>query len=153
MSEAARLEEFIKILSERLGKTYEYIELHRPAFYVHDNKGVGVGYLHFCIQVKPNWYITFSRFLALNSQVFQKVLLHYNDAFSLNDKFPSASFTRCHSHYIDEKDLEKKGGTDSIYDNLDIITALIHHAETHDETNCPACRGEDPLQTHYIQLI
>lgn len=140
------LEDIIYKIKPIMGTEIKVIPQLAPAHYIVDGKIVGVGYLKHLIPVKPHWYITMSEYLAPYSQLFNKVLLHYLEEEKLK-------FTRCHSYYIDKTDLEKKGGSNTSYELHEIITSLINHALSNNEKTCAGCRGEDPLQTHYIQLI
>lgn len=127
-----------------LGSQIQIIQTCSPAQYIVDEKIVGMGYLRVLIPVKKDWFITMSDYLDAYGRQFSKLLLHYQEGKKL---------TRCHSFYIDKEDLEKKGGSLTSYEDHEIIISLINHALSNDEKTCAGCRGEDPLQTHYIKLI
>ncbi len=129
-----------------MGSEVQVISTYMPAQYIVDDKVVGMGYVRAIIPVKEKWYVTISNYMSSGGLPFSKILLHYNDA-------ENKRFNRCHSYYIDENDLKNKGGTTTTYEDPEIIISLIDHALNNDEKTCVGCRGEDPLQTHYIQLI
>ena len=139
-------ENLICKIKQVLGGNFEVKPVCGPAQYIVDNNIVGMGYVRLFIPVKENWYITISNYMSSGGLPFSKILLHYNDE-------ENKRFNRCHSYYIDENDLKNKGGTTTTYDDPEIIISLINHALNNDEKTCTGCRGEDPLQTHYIQLI
>ena len=139
-------ENLICKIKQVLGGEFKVIPSCLPAQYIVDNNRVGMGYVRLIIPVKENWFITISNYMSSGGLPFGKILLHYNDV-------KNKRFNRCHSYYIDENDLKNKGGTTTTYDDPEIIISLIDHALNNDEKTCAGCRGEDPLQTHYIQLI
>ena len=129
-----------------VGEPHPYIFCFLPASYIVDEKLGGLGFVQFLISVKPEWYISGSSFITEGGDPFYKLLLLYFD----KDK---NQLNRCHSYYIDEGDLKKKGGTRTQFQNYEIIASLLNHAKIFNERNCDSCRGENPLQTHFIQLL
>jgi hypothetical protein len=126
-----------------VGRTFLYKFCNVPALYIVDDKIVGVGHIYWLIFVRPEWYVVGAGFTAGKGMSFQKILLVYQD---------DIYFNRCHSYYIDNIDL-KTGGTHTIYQDYEIIASLLKHGIEFDINNCDSCRGENPMQTHYIEVI
>ena len=131
-----------------LGKTYPHYEVEVPCIYIVDKNVVGLGWTNFFIQAKPMWMVVSATFLHNSGRLFNKVLLTFFD-----DRIGGTFLNRCHSIYIDEEDLKKAGGTPTEYRLSEVIACLLRHAETNNEKTCDGCRGENPLQTHYIKLL
>ena len=101
-----------------LGSTIEVKQIIAPATYMVDEKVVGMGYIRVLIPVKEKWYITISDYMDNWGSKFSKLLLNY---------YEDGKFGRCHSHYIDNEDLKKKGGSFTSYEEHEVIISLIDH--------------------------
>ena len=126
-----------------VGKSFPVEILHKPACYILDNRIVGMGYADFAIHVKPEWDVVLAMFNSENRGNFHKILLSHRNGLN---------YDRCHSYYTDENDMEH-GGTYTDYQLEEIMASLIEHSMKNSESNCVSCRGESPLQTHYIRLL
>ena len=125
---------------------YKYARIATMARYIVDKNIVGMGYINWVIILDEDWQITISNFITPNSTFFRKtILVKYNSS--------TRRMERCHAMYLDEADLEKKGGSSSQYTPAEILISLIHHYMNYNETTCESCRGEHKNQTHFIELI
>ncbi len=127
-------------------KSYPYEMTAIPAGYIIDKKLVGLGYVNMVMKIRENWLVALSNFIHEDGGIFSKMLYLYDDK-------EKKQFNRCHSYYVDQIDMENKGGTNTNFMLEEILASLINHAENFDESNCESCRGENPLQTHLIQLL
>ena len=127
-------------------RSYSYKFVSKAGAYIIDGEIVGVGYVDWKIQVKPNWYVIGAHFTTPDGGIFQKHLLLFND-------IEKRQLNRCHVYYIDSEDFTKGGGSRADFTLDEIIATLVDHAENFDESNCESCKGVHPLQTHFIQLF
>lgn len=127
-------------------KWYPYERTEIPAGYIVDKKLVGLGYVNMVIKIKEDWFVTISDFIDTSGRTFRKTLYLYHDK-------EKNQFNRCHSYYVDNEDITKGGGFMTSFMPDEILASLINHAENFDESNCESCQGENPLQTHLIQLL
>ena len=129
-----------------IGFQSAYFDTALKSEYIIDRQEMGCGLVNWMIPIKKDWFIIRATFIANDAGYFRKLMLLYLDK-------EKHQLNRCHTYYIDQIDIDKKGGSYSNYKDHEIMATLIDHALHNDEETCIGCAGKHPLQTHYIQLL